>query len=176
MATWHSQGIAADRCRPKDVAPSPELRKWFGHHPAKWPEFRRRYFRELDAHPQAWQLILEVAAEGNQVTLIYSSHDGEHNNAVALRDYLEEKLATCRRTAEDGLTGRMIDSTQKEVSMKSFGSPVAKAGRGPKDGPDHSPDPAEIRERTLDKTIEDSFPASDPPSSDPAPEVDSFAA
>jgi hypothetical protein len=60
--------------------------------------------------------------------------------------------------------------------MKSFGDPVAKAGRGPKDSPDHSADPAEIRERTLDKTIEDSFPASDPPSSDPSPEVDSFAA
>jgi uncharacterized protein YeaO (DUF488 family) len=79
---------------PRDVAPGPELRKWFGHDPAKWPEFRRRYFRELDAHPQAWRLILETAAEGNQVTLIYSSHDGEYNNAVALRDYLEKKLAT----------------------------------------------------------------------------------
>ncbi|HLJ78851.1 MAG TPA: DUF488 domain-containing protein [Acidobacteriaceae bacterium] len=82
---------------PKDVAPSPELRKWFAHDPAKWPEFRRRYFRELDAHPQGWRLILGAAAEGNRVTLIYSSHDREHNNAVALRDYLEKKHASRTR-------------------------------------------------------------------------------
>ncbi len=82
----------------KDAAPSPELRKWFAHDPAKWPESRRRYSRELDANPQAWQLILKAAAEGHQVSLIYSSHDREHNNAVALRDYLEKKLAT--RTGE----------------------------------------------------------------------------
>lgn len=83
---------------PKDVAPSPELRKWFAHDPAKWPEFRRRYFRELDAHPQGWRLILWAAAEDNRVTLIYSSHDREHSNAVALRDYLEKKQAS--RTGE----------------------------------------------------------------------------
>lgn len=83
---------------PKDVAPGTELRKWFAHDPAKWPEFRRRYFRELDAHPQAWRPILDSAIEGHRVTLIYSSHDGEHNNAVALRDYLEKKLA---RRAEE---------------------------------------------------------------------------
>lgn len=82
----------------KDVAPSADLRKWFAHDPAKWPEFRRRYFRELDAHPETWRPILDAAAEGNRVTLIYSSHDREHNNAVALRDYLKEKHAS--RTAE----------------------------------------------------------------------------
>lgn len=81
----------------KDVAPSADLRKWFAHDPAKWPEFRRRYFRELDAHPETWQPILG-AAEGNRVTLIYSSHNRENNNAVALRDYLEKKHAS--RTAE----------------------------------------------------------------------------
>ena len=75
----------------KDVAPSADLRKWFAHDPAKWPEFRRRYFRELDAHPETWRPILGAAAEGNRVTLIYSSHNRENNNAVALRDYLEKK-------------------------------------------------------------------------------------
>jgi len=79
----------------KDVAPSTELRKWFSHDPAKWPEFQRRYRAELDAHPEAWQPILDAAADG-EVTLIYSSHDAEHNNAVALRDYLDQKLHSRR--------------------------------------------------------------------------------
>lgn len=74
----------------KDVAPSTELRQWFSHDPAKWTQFRRRYFRELDAHPQAWEPILD-AMHGKKVTLIYSAHDTEHNNAVALMDYLEKK-------------------------------------------------------------------------------------
>lgn len=72
----------------KEVAPSTELRTWFSHDPAKWDEFRRRYVAELDAHPEAWQPLREAAAHG-PVTLFYSSHDQEHNNAVALRDYLE---------------------------------------------------------------------------------------
>ena len=74
----------------KDVAPSTELRQWFRHDPAKWTEFRHRYSRELDANPQAWQSILNATAGGNTVTLIYSSHDSDHNNAVALREYLEK--------------------------------------------------------------------------------------
>ena len=76
----------------KEAAPSSELRQWFSHDPAKWSEFRYRYFRELEANPQAWQTIVAAAARGGKVTLIYSSHNIEHNNAVALRDYLEEKL------------------------------------------------------------------------------------
>jgi len=72
----------------KEVAPSTELRQWFGHDPGKWDEFRRRYFRELDSRPDAWRPILSAARGGRAVTLIYSSHDTEHNNAVALRDYL----------------------------------------------------------------------------------------
>ena len=72
----------------KDVAPSTELRKWFGHDPDKWDEFRRRYFHELDSRPEAWKPILSAARRGGTVTLVYSSHDTQHNNAVALRDYL----------------------------------------------------------------------------------------
>ena len=71
----------------KDVAPSAELRKWFSHDPAKWNEFRSRYFAELEANPDAWQPIMEAANHGT-VTLIYSSHDTEHNNAVALKEFL----------------------------------------------------------------------------------------
>ena len=74
----------------EDVGPSTELRKWFAHDPEKWPEFRARYFRELDAHPESWRPIVS-AARKNTVTLVYSSHDEEHNNAVALRDYLQAK-------------------------------------------------------------------------------------
>ena len=71
----------------KDIAPSNELRRWFSHDPAKWTEFRRRYLEELKSHRDALQLIMEAEIDGN-VTLLYSSHDTEHNNAVALKDYL----------------------------------------------------------------------------------------
>ncbi|HLK47694.1 MAG TPA: DUF488 domain-containing protein [Bryobacteraceae bacterium] len=72
----------------KDVAPSDALRRWFAHDAKKWAEFRRRYFAELEKHPEAWG-PLRSAAQRGRVTLVYSSHDAEHNNAVALREYLE---------------------------------------------------------------------------------------
>ena len=75
----------------KDVAPSTELRKWFSHDPAKWNTFRARYFVELKTHADAWQPILEAARQGT-VTLIYSSHDTEHNNAVALQEFLKRHM------------------------------------------------------------------------------------
>jgi uncharacterized protein YeaO (DUF488 family) len=74
-----------------DVGPSHELRKWFGHEPQKWDDFRRRYFAELDGHPEAWQPLRDAMAAGD-ITLLYSSRDGEHNNAVALRQYLTARL------------------------------------------------------------------------------------
>jgi uncharacterized protein YeaO (DUF488 family) len=70
-----------------DAGPSTELRKWFGHDPRKWEEFRRRYFAELDRRPAAWRVIADAAAAGD-VVLLYSSRDTEHNNAAALREYL----------------------------------------------------------------------------------------
>jgi uncharacterized protein YeaO (DUF488 family) len=79
----------------KDVAPSTELRKWFGHDPAKWREFSRRYFTELDGRRETLQPLLEAARRG-KVTLVYSSHDQEHNNAVVLKKYLEDKLSHFR--------------------------------------------------------------------------------
>ncbi|HYK90572.1 MAG TPA: DUF488 domain-containing protein [Acidobacteriota bacterium] len=75
----------------KDAAPSAELRRWFSHDPQKWGEFSCRYYGELNAHPDAWKPILDAARRGT-VSLLYSSHDQEHNNAVALKRYLEEKL------------------------------------------------------------------------------------
>ncbi len=76
----------------KEVAPSTELRKWFGHEQEKWPEFQRRYEDELDKHPEHWQPILESARRGN-ITLLYTAKDVEHNNALALKRYLDRKLA-----------------------------------------------------------------------------------
>ena len=79
----------------RDVAPSTELRKWFNHDPKKWNEFRERYFAELGANPEGWHALTENAP--NRLTLVYSAHDEEHNNAVALRDYLENKLGSAKR-------------------------------------------------------------------------------
>ncbi len=75
----------------KDVAPSASLRRWFGHDPKKWDEFRRRYFQELERHAGVWETIVKAAQNG-VVTLIYSSHDTVHNNAVALKEYLESRM------------------------------------------------------------------------------------
>ena len=74
-----------------DVGPSTELRRWFGHEPLKWEEFRRRYFDELERHPEAWRPLRDAAAAGD-ITLLYSSRDVEHNNAVALREFLTARL------------------------------------------------------------------------------------
>jgi len=74
----------------KEVAPSTELRKWFNHDPKKWLEFQKRYRAELRKHPEAWKPILD-AAKKRDVTLIFSSHDQEHNNVVALKAFLEDK-------------------------------------------------------------------------------------
>jgi uncharacterized protein YeaO (DUF488 family) len=71
----------------KDVAPSTALRKWFSHDPTRWNEFERRYHRELDAQPEHISELLHLAADG-ALTLIYAAKDEQHNNAVALRDYL----------------------------------------------------------------------------------------
>ena len=79
----------------KDVSPSNELRNWFGHDPAKWEEFQRRYSVELDQKPETWEPLLQAVREGD-VTLVFSARDEEHNNAVALKSYLENRLK--RRT------------------------------------------------------------------------------
>jgi uncharacterized protein YeaO (DUF488 family) len=75
----------------KNLAPSDDLRRWFSHDPAKWKEFQRRYRAELADNPAACQPLLDAAKQGN-ITLLYSAHDTEHNNAIALKSYLEERL------------------------------------------------------------------------------------
>lgn len=71
----------------KDIAPSTALRKWFGHAPERWPEFRTRYTAELDANPVAVARLRALVA-GRRATLLFSAHDSERNNAVALCEYL----------------------------------------------------------------------------------------
>jgi uncharacterized protein YeaO (DUF488 family) len=77
----------------KDVAPSDDLRHWFGHDPAKWNEFQRRYFAELDEVPMIWQTILAANRRGT-VTILFAARDLEHNNAIALKLYLEDHLSS----------------------------------------------------------------------------------
>lgn len=76
----------------KDIAPSPALRQWFGHDPARWPEFTRRYRTQLAANPDSLARLGELAKAG-RVTLLYGARDRVHNHALvvadALRDYLE---------------------------------------------------------------------------------------
>ena len=80
----------------KDVAPSTELRQWFQHDAAKWQEFRKRYSRELEENSEPWQRLLSRARRG-RLTLVYSSHDEKHNNAVVLKEFLERKLKSSAR-------------------------------------------------------------------------------
>lgn len=71
----------------KDVAPSAELRKWYGHDPARWPDFRRRYWQELRSHSEAVNELRAKEREGT-VTLVYAAHDEEHSGALALKQFL----------------------------------------------------------------------------------------
>ena len=73
----------------KDVAPSTELRKWFGHDPARWDEFRRRYAEEVRQHPDLLAQLRD-AAKTRPLTLVYSAHDEAHNDAVVLREVILE--------------------------------------------------------------------------------------
>lgn len=92
------ESLAADAWL-KEVAPSTQLRKWFGHRPERWEEFRRRYRAELDANPAAWGQILEAASR-RSVTLLYSARDTVHNGAVVLREYLGERTKGGSRRAQ----------------------------------------------------------------------------
>jgi len=73
----------------KDIAPSTSLRKWFGHDPLKWDEFRNRYFQELDQNPVAVGQLVEHLRRGT-VTLVYGAKDKAHSHALALKTYLED--------------------------------------------------------------------------------------
>lgn len=71
----------------KEIAPSTELRRWFGHDPERWDAFRRRYETELESQKEALDWLRDQADRGT-LTLLYAAHDSEHNNAVVLREVL----------------------------------------------------------------------------------------
>ena len=79
----------------KDVAPSAGLRKWFGHDPAKWEEFRKRYLAELANNEAVAEL--RALAKAGPLTLVYGAHDEEHNQARVLLELLQEKHHAARR-------------------------------------------------------------------------------
>ncbi len=79
----------------KDIAPSSSLRKWFNHDPAKWEEFIKKYFQELDASQEPVQKLFALAKKG-RLTLVFSARDTEHNNAVVLRMYLQVLMSNER--------------------------------------------------------------------------------
>jgi uncharacterized protein YeaO (DUF488 family) len=83
----------------KDVAPSDALRRWFGHDPARWEMFRRRYRAELRSQPDALQPLRDALARG-PLTLVYSARDEAHNQAVVLREFLLEMKPSSRKARE----------------------------------------------------------------------------
>lgn len=88
------RGITKEKARIdlwlKDLAPSTELRQWFGHDPEKWEEFKKRYFAELDKNPEAVE-TLRAQAKKDTVTLVFGAKDAEHSNAQALEEYLKSR-------------------------------------------------------------------------------------
>jgi len=87
------RGVAKEKAKVdlwlKEIAPSDELRKWFAHDPTKWEEFKKRYAKELETKQDLVKEIEQTTKKGT-VTLLYSAKDSEHNNAVALKAYLEK--------------------------------------------------------------------------------------
>ena len=96
------RGLAKDVARIdhwlKDVAPSAALRRWFGHDPARWAEFRRRYRAELAEHPEALATLKRLV-RGRAATLVFAARDAEHCNAAVLRGMLAKKARPRRRVA-----------------------------------------------------------------------------
>ena len=81
----------------REVSPSDQLRHWYHQDPERWTEFQRRYFAELDHNPGTWQPLLHAATKGD-ITLVFSSREPAHNNAVALRMYLTRHLPKRRKS------------------------------------------------------------------------------
>jgi len=121
------EALAADAWM-KEVAPSTELRRWFGHRVERWEEFRRRYREELSRNPAAWEPILEAERRGT-VTLLYSAHDVAHNGAVVLREYLMKRLAGPHRRAKHERKRSATSSGATASTRERRGSPSATGAR-----------------------------------------------
>jgi uncharacterized protein YeaO (DUF488 family) len=89
------RGLSKDKVKvdlwQKDIAPSNSLRKWFSHDTKKWDEFKARYFKELEKNSESVNTILDKIKEGS-VTLLYGTKEEKFNNAIALKEYLEERI------------------------------------------------------------------------------------
>jgi uncharacterized protein YeaO (DUF488 family) len=87
------RGVTKERAKidlwVKEAGASTELRKWYGHESSKWEEFRRKYFIELDGHPEVVHLLRELTRTNRVVTFLFAAHDLDRNNAAALKEYLE---------------------------------------------------------------------------------------
>jgi uncharacterized protein YeaO (DUF488 family) len=87
------RGLSKERAKVslwlKEIAPSPELRKWFGHDPDRWNEFRSRYTKELKGKKDLTELLKRKAREG-VITLVYAARDEEHNSALILKQFLQK--------------------------------------------------------------------------------------
>jgi uncharacterized protein YeaO (DUF488 family) len=97
------RGLSKDKVRidlwQKEIAPSNSLRKWFGHDEKKWNEFRRRYFKELDGKKELVNVILSKVKEesiSSTITLLYGTKEARFNNAVALKEYVEDRAKEYR--------------------------------------------------------------------------------
>jgi uncharacterized protein YeaO (DUF488 family) len=161
----------------KDAGPSTALRRWFNHDTRRWPEFRRRYFTELDAQPDVTQQLLDMSING-PITLLYSARDREHNQAVVLKDYLEERLREVSSPARGATATATTEDAMKKDCEKERGSPnnaAAATGteasknsplnQGERDADGESelaPPPDEDWDAVLQASWE-SFPASDAP-------------
>lgn len=89
------RGLSKDKVKvdlwQKDIAPSNLLRKWFSHDETKWNEFKVRYFKELENNGESVNTILDKVKEGS-ITLLYGTKEEKFNNAVALKEYLEDRI------------------------------------------------------------------------------------
>lgn len=74
----------------RDISPSDQLRRWFAHKPERWPQFVKKYFQELEENKSCWEQLL-AKAKDHRMTLLYGAKDTEHNNAIALKQYLDSK-------------------------------------------------------------------------------------
>ncbi|HXS41959.1 MAG TPA: DUF488 family protein [Stellaceae bacterium] len=90
----------------KDIAPGTALRQWFGHDPSRWAEFERRYRRELAANPEAVAALRALVKANKRLTLLFAAKDSEHNNAVALKNFLARRTAPKAHSAARRAAGR----------------------------------------------------------------------
>jgi uncharacterized protein YeaO (DUF488 family) len=115
-----SKGRAAIDLWMKDLAPSPQLRQWFAHDPAKWEQFQQRYWKELGQHPEAVDQLRKMSKR-RRVTLVYAARDEQHNGALALKTFIERRTTAMKKKSSqtegkaDAAASELIDGRIKEL-------------------------------------------------------------